>query len=64
MATLSTCNPLFIRCIKPNLEKVSLTHGGGIGRWQLSYNMVDQKGCCVCAYGFVDFSLEIEVGAQ
>lgn len=41
MATLNTCNPLFIRCIKPNLEKVNLTNGGredyGFVEWKKVY---------------------------
>uniref|UniRef100_A0A8D0BVC4 Unconventional myosin-X-like n=1 Tax=Salvator merianae TaxID=96440 RepID=A0A8D0BVC4_SALMN len=38
MATLSTCNPLFIRCIKPNLEKASDLFNPDVVLKQLRYS--------------------------
>ncbi|KAJ7346032.1 hypothetical protein JRQ81_001982, partial [Phrynocephalus forsythii] len=38
MATLSTCNPLFIRCIKPNLEKASNLFRPDVVLKQLRYS--------------------------
>ncbi|KAG8125339.1 hypothetical protein E2320_020605 [Naja naja] len=38
MATLSTCNPLFIRCIKPNLEKAPNLFSPDVVLKQLRYS--------------------------
>uniref|UniRef100_A0A8D2LSK3 Unconventional myosin-X-like n=1 Tax=Varanus komodoensis TaxID=61221 RepID=A0A8D2LSK3_VARKO len=38
MATLSVCNPLFIRCIKPNLEKAPDLFSPGVVLKQLRYS--------------------------
>ncbi|XP_069792176.1 unconventional myosin-X-like isoform X2 [Narcine bancroftii] len=38
MSTLSSCNPFFIRCIKPNMDKVALRFDKGVVQNQLCYS--------------------------